>query len=125
MKQLLLSSCLSLLLLPNNSMMIWGPRFDPWVRKIPWRSKWQPTLVFLPEKSHAQRGLVCYSLKGCKSRTLKTKTQNCVLKSLISILPRKRQGTESESKSIANHTHYDNILLKKSLRKCYKKVTLL
>ena len=22
--------------------------FDPWVRKIPWRRKWQPTLVFLP-----------------------------------------------------------------------------
>ena len=21
--------------------------FDPWVRKIPWRRKWQPTLVFL------------------------------------------------------------------------------
>ena len=29
-------------------------RFDPWVRKIPWRRKWQPTLVFLPGKSHGQ-----------------------------------------------------------------------
>jgi len=27
-------------------------RFDPWVRKIPWRRKWQPASVFLPEKSH-------------------------------------------------------------------------
>ena len=27
-------------------------RFDPWVRKILWRRKWQPTLVFLPGKSH-------------------------------------------------------------------------
>ena len=27
-------------------------RFDPWVRKIPWRLKCQPTPVFLPEKSH-------------------------------------------------------------------------
>ena len=26
-------------------------RFDPWVRKIPWRRKWQPTPVFLPGKS--------------------------------------------------------------------------
>ena len=26
--------------------------FDPWVRKIPWRRKWQPTPVFLPGKSH-------------------------------------------------------------------------
>ena len=24
------------------------PRFDPWVRKIPWRRKWLPTPVFLP-----------------------------------------------------------------------------
>ena len=24
--------------------------FDPWIRKIPWRRKWQPTLVFLPGK---------------------------------------------------------------------------
>ena len=25
-------------------------RFDPWVGKIPWRRKWQPTPVFLPGK---------------------------------------------------------------------------
>ena len=25
-------------------------RFDPWVRKIPWSRKWQPTPVFLPGK---------------------------------------------------------------------------
>jgi len=24
--------------------------FDPWVRKIPWKRKWQPTPVFFPEK---------------------------------------------------------------------------
>jgi len=30
-------------------------RFDPWVRKMPWRRKLQPTPVFLPEKSHGQR----------------------------------------------------------------------
>ena len=23
---------------------MWIPRFNPWVRKIPWRRKWQPTL---------------------------------------------------------------------------------
>ena len=32
--------------------------FDPWVRKIPWRRKWQPTSVLLPGKSHGQRSLV-------------------------------------------------------------------
>ena len=30
---------------------------DPWVRKIPWRRKWQPTLVFLPGKFQRQRSL--------------------------------------------------------------------
>ena len=30
------------------------PGFDPWVRKIPWRKPWQPTPVFLPEKSPGQ-----------------------------------------------------------------------
>ena len=29
-------------------------RFSPWVRKIPWRKKWQPTLVFWLGKSHRQ-----------------------------------------------------------------------
>ena len=29
-------------------------QFGLWVRKIPWRRKWQPTPVFLPEKSHRQ-----------------------------------------------------------------------
>ena len=33
-------------------------RFDPWVGKIPWRRKWQPTPVFLPGKFHEQRSLV-------------------------------------------------------------------
>ena len=32
------------------------PRFDPWVRKIPWRRKYQPTII-LPGKSHRQRSL--------------------------------------------------------------------
>ena len=37
------------------------PGSDPWVRKIPWRRKWQPTPVFLPGEFHAQRNLVGYS----------------------------------------------------------------
>ena len=31
--------------------------FDPWVGKIPWRRKWQPTPAFLPGESHGQRTL--------------------------------------------------------------------
>ena len=40
--------------------------FDPWIGKISWRRKWQPTLVFLPGKSHGQWSLVGYSPWGCK-----------------------------------------------------------
>ena len=36
-------------------------RVGPWVRKTPWRRKWQPTPVFLPGKSHGQRSLAGYS----------------------------------------------------------------
>ena len=37
------------------------PGFKPWVRKILWRRKWQPTPVLLSGKSHGQRSLVGYS----------------------------------------------------------------
>ena len=40
--------------------------FSLWIGKIPWRMKWQPTLVFLPGKSHGQRSLVSYSPWGHK-----------------------------------------------------------
>ena len=41
-------------------------RFDHWVEKIPWRTAWQPTPVFLPGESHGQRSLVGYGPKGYK-----------------------------------------------------------
>ena len=44
------------------------PGFDPWVGKIPWRRKWQPTPVFLPgqAKFHGQRSLAGYSPWGSR-----------------------------------------------------------
>ena len=35
-------------------------RFDPLVRKIPWRREWLPTPVFLPGEFHGQRSLEGY-----------------------------------------------------------------
>ena len=43
-----------------------SPGFDPWVRKIPWRRKWQPTPVLLP----GQRSLVGESPWGRKELDL-------------------------------------------------------
>ena len=40
------------------------PGLDPWVGKIPWRRKWQPTPVFLPGEFHGWRSLVGYSPRG-------------------------------------------------------------
>ena len=40
--------------------------FNPWVRKIPWNRKWQPTPVFLTEKFHGQRNMAGYSPWDCE-----------------------------------------------------------
>ena len=54
--------------------------FDPWVRKIPWRRKWQPTPVFLPGESHGQRSLAGDSPWGQRvGHDSATKQQFCAL----------------------------------------------
>ena len=40
--------------------------FCLWVRKIPWRRAWQPTLVFLSGESYGQRNLTGYGSWGHK-----------------------------------------------------------
>ena len=35
--------------------------FNPWVKKIPWKRKWQPTPVYFPGEPHGQRNLVGHS----------------------------------------------------------------
>ena len=42
------------------------PGFDPWVRKILWRRKWQAIPGFLPEEFHEQRSLVGYNPRSHK-----------------------------------------------------------
>ena len=39
---------------------------NPSVGKIPWRTAWQPTPVFMPGESCGQRSLAGYSLQGLK-----------------------------------------------------------
>ena len=55
-------------------------RFNPWVRKIPWRRAQQPMPVFLPGESHGQRSLESYSPQGCKeSDTTEAAQHTCML----------------------------------------------
>ena len=58
--------------LPGNE----GGAFDPWVGKILWRRKCQPTPVFLPRKSHRQKSLAGYSTWGSQ----KSQTQQQLIK---------------------------------------------
>ena len=52
--------------LPANAGDLRDGGFDSWVRKIPWRRKWQPTPVFLPAKTQGQRSMGAYSPWDCK-----------------------------------------------------------
>ena len=48
------------------------------LRKIPWRSAWQPTPVFLLGESHGQRSLVGYTVHGvAKSQTWLKQFSTC------------------------------------------------
>ena len=50
-------------------------RFDPWVRKMPWKRAWQPTAVFLPGESHGQRSLGGCSPWGCQELNMTEATE--------------------------------------------------
>ena len=56
-----LSQWLSWYSLPANAE---DAGFIPGSEKIPWRRKWQPTLIFLPGKSHGQTSLGDYRAHG-------------------------------------------------------------
>ena len=51
---------------PANAGDVKRTRLDPWVGKITWRRKWQPTPVFLPGRFHGKRSLMGYSPWVCK-----------------------------------------------------------
>ena len=54
------------LLIKNLPANVGDGGFDPWVRMIPWRRKWQPIPVFLLGESHEPGSLVGYSPGGHK-----------------------------------------------------------
>ena len=76
----------------KNLPAMWETWFYPWVGKIPWRRKWQPTPVSLPGKSHGQRSLV-----GCSPWGLKEPGTNeqLTLTYLPVFLPREFHGQRS------------------------------
>ena len=61
-------------------------RLHPWVGKIPWNRKWQPTPVFLPGKFHGQRSLVGYSPWGRKELDMTERLSTSICTYFISLL---------------------------------------
>ena len=50
----------------KKSASVQETEFNLWVRKIPLKREWQPTLVFLPGEFHGQRSLADYNPWDCK-----------------------------------------------------------
>ena len=65
-------------------------RFDPYVWKISWRRRWQPTPVFLPGKSHGHKSLAGYNPWGHRVRPSLVTKQQLFLYILFQILFRYR-----------------------------------
>ena len=61
------------------------PGFNPWVRKIPWRRKWQPTLVFLPGESQRQMNLHGVAKSRTRLSTHNTRTWTFNIYDLMSL----------------------------------------
>ena len=72
--------------------------FDPWIRKILWSRKWQPTPVLLPGKLHGQRSLVGYSSWGPKELDITEHTAHTLPWKVISF-------ETSPSNFLLDHIH--------------------
>ena len=98
--------------------------FNPWVRKIPWKRKWQPTSVFLPGESQGQRSLVGYSPRG---RTQSDTTQRLSMRAHIYVWLIHSAVVETNT-TLENNYAPIKIFLKKEERKktlpCYFQMSI-
>ena len=76
--------------------------------KIPWRRKWQPTLVILPGKSHGQWSLEGYSPQGCRVGHDWAHMKSCYT--------RKERGTEVKT-LLTEYNHRSGFCL--SFQQCF------
>ena len=58
-----------------------------WVRKIPWKRKWQLTPVYLPGKSQGQRSLAGYSPWGHRHNLVTEQQQSVYVNATLSSHP--------------------------------------
>ena len=89
-----------------SRVLLWcrRPRFNPCVRKIPWRKKWQSILVFLLGEFHGRRSPAGYSPWAHKesdmTEWLHCRGTWCATACEVA----KRQKLLSDWTSISNHT---------------------
>ena len=103
-----------------------GSWVQSWVRKSPWRRKWQPTPVFLPGKFYGQRSLagqffttesqrlgVCYASlnsRPCPHRPLQASSKISLLQRMLPHLPRQARSPvlSISSRSFSKKCHYSD-----------------
>ena len=81
--------------------------FSPWVRKIPWRRKWQPTPVFLPGIFHGQRSLAGYCPWRCKESDTTERLTTC-----YNISKSWKHYAEWKKPDTKDRVSYDSIYMK-------------
>ena len=93
--------------------------FNPWVRKIPWKRKWQPTPVFLPRKSCGQKdlgGLQSFRLQKSTAQQLNNNNNSYVLvknkrrKNVHRNAKRKVIKFQFQKHYLYPHTHFPQIM---------------
>ena len=93
-------------------------RFDTWVGKIPWRRKWQLTVVFLCGKFCGQRSLAGYSPWGLKrvGHDLATKKTDQCMKKVVDNVKKKKKDVSVASHCLQDATQMLRALLLKLLK---------
>ena len=76
---------------------MWGPGFDPWIGKIPWRRERLPTLVFWPGELHGQ-------LSPCDHKELDT-TERLSLSLFTDLIKQLSAQMESACPLVVLYTH--------------------
>ena len=89
----------------KNTRFCMKRRFNPWVRKSPWRRAWEPTPVFLPGESHGQSSLVGYSSWSLKESDTTEHACTCTW-----VRTHARAHT---------HTHTHTLFSCKKMKSCY------
>ena len=91
-------------------------RFNPWIGKIPWSWKWQPTPVLLPAESHGQRSLAGYSPWYHKNWTQLKRLSTHKVKNWLNLNVVMSQGMERErrignslSMEQSEHTQHSSV----------------